>query len=445
VFVNVCGERVCGERSHLDLAKVESAMSPEESMVHDPLEMVGLAISVISFIFGLWTSKKHHPVAASLAFAIAFLLAVAICWPLVKRTSHEAPSIGSDSYLADDSKTKRLTNKLVPTSNVAGRWVSVLNDPQWVPPKKSSDTNSECHLNMWGANATVTDTAIIIHLKVGTWKGWDASALEPADGAYITETDGHRDEMIEDHQPSLFSFLDSGHIYELKADEVYPFDVTFQPLRSQCEYVILHHPQFESIKLTLDWDGKRLTAQQVTLDDRMRQQEKNVLDGKAFRKIYSGEQDKKSPPDSSGLADNNNGHANDLPETISTLQAEVTDPHICEKPDGAYFANWGPEIPRPAGSGGYSNPEYLFDARHQDNKINWANGFKGKVPVCFIVNEHGDPIDIRFAQSPGEEIERHLIQRVTGWRYKPAMLKQNWLDDNPQPVRVQMAFDFIFQ
>jgi hypothetical protein len=132
-------------------------------------------------------------------------------------------------------------------------------------------------------------------------------------------------------------------------------------------------------------------------------------------------------------------------ETISTLEVEDGDPHICDKPDGAYYAHHGPAVPQPAGSGGYSNPEFLFDTKHQDDKINWAKGFKGTVPVCFIVNERGNPIDIRLVQSPGGELEKHIVERINGWRYRPAMLSKNWVDDSPQPIRIQMASDFIFK
>jgi len=125
------------------------------------------------------------------------------------------------------------------------------------------------------------------------------------------------------------------------------------------------------------------------------------------------------------------------PPVISHIDLQDTDPHICEKPDDAYFAHHGPAVPHPAGYEDYSNPKFLFDINHSDNTVNWANGFKGVVSVCFIVDEKGLPDDVRFPQSPGEELEKHIKPAILSMRYSPGMLGGN-------PIRVQMAFNLVF-
>lgn len=133
-----------------------------------------------------------------------------------------------------------------------------------------------------------------------------------------------------------------------------------------------------------------------------------------------------------------------LPE-LSQLQVRAVDPHICEKPNDVYFGNWGPARPAPAGSGQLRNPEFLFDTRHEDKEttINWANGFTGTVPVCFTIDDQGNPDNIRFPQSPGAEIEDHVRTKISGWRYRPGTITQNYLD-TPHPISVELAMDFIF-
>jgi hypothetical protein len=126
------------------------------------------------------------------------------------------------------------------------------------------------------------------------------------------------------------------------------------------------------------------------------------------------------------------------PPAISHIDPQDTDPHICEKPDDAYFAHRGPAVPHPAGYQDYSNPKFLFDLNHSDNTVNWANGFKGVVPVCFIVDEKGTPDDVRFPQSPGEELEKHIKSEILSMRYSPGML-------GGSPIRVQMAFNLDFK
>ena len=125
------------------------------------------------------------------------------------------------------------------------------------------------------------------------------------------------------------------------------------------------------------------------------------------------------------------------PLQLVTVQVQEIDPHLCAKEDDAYFAEHGPAVPRPAGSPIFHNPEFLFDVKHTDNTINWANGFRGKVIVCFVVDEKGMPTAISFPQSPGEDLENHIKNDFSGWRFKPGSF-------NESQVATQMAYQIIF-
>jgi len=113
---------------------------------------------------------------------------------------------------------------------------------------------------------------------------------------------------------------------------------------------------------------------------------------------------------------------------VSTLNIQEGDSHICEKPDDAHYLNW--HI--------YAAPKFLFDVHNQDDKITWANGFKGTVPVCFLVDDKGDVKNITLIKSPGEDLEKHIRERILGWRYQAGM----WED---QPVKTQMMMNFNFR
>lgn len=130
---------------------------------------------------------------------------------------------------------------------------------------------------------------------------------------------------------------------------------------------------------------------------------------------------------------------------VKNIGIRATDPHFCnDKPDDVYFAQFGPAIPMPAGTGEFKNPDFRFDIRHRDNKVTWADNFKGTVTVCMIVDEQGEPTDITFPQSPGFDIESHIKVHLSGWRYKPGWYYLRYNDRTPHIVKTQLAFDFIF-
>lgn len=135
---------------------------------------------------------------------------------------------------------------------------------------------------------------------------------------------------------------------------------------------------------------------------------------------------------------------NELPDVhkkLSHLSIRNDDPHLCDKPDDAYYANLGLSFSAGAGSG--QPPRFLFNVRHDDDTINWANGFKGDVPVCLIIDEKGNTTNVRFPQSPGTEIEDRIKDRISAWRYKPGYIR--FYDNTERAVKCQLAFEFSFR
>jgi hypothetical protein len=119
------------------------------------------------------------------------------------------------------------------------------------------------------------------------------------------------------------------------------------------------------------------------------------------------------------------------------LGIRTADPHICPKPDDAYY-----EHSYPSGFGhdqvaDHDDIHFLFDLKHQDNVVSWANDFRGTIPTCFIIGADGTPADIRFVQEPPDDIAAHLRDYISGWRYQPARYGG--------PLRVQIAFDFTLR
>jgi hypothetical protein len=138
---------------------------------------------------------------------------------------------------------------------------------------------------------------------------------------------------------------------------------------------------------------------------------------------------------------------NPLP-ALSRLSVFHIDSHICEKPPEAYYAITQQKFDASSEYGSASDghsPEFLFDSNHFDGTITWGNGFKGKIPVCLLVDTKGGVSNINFPQSPGKEIEDHIKSIVAGWHFKGAYVTK-WGDPSiPYPVSVQLADMFTFE
>ena len=94
----------------------------------------------------------------------------------------------------------------------------------------------------------------------------------------------------------------------------------------------------------------------------------------------------------------------------------------------------------PGGARQFHDPGFLFDAKHSDNKVTWANDFAGKVIVCFVVDEKGMPVDFTFPASPGEEIESHIKDGFSGWRWTPGWYQEGYADHEHHVIKTEMAY-----
>jgi hypothetical protein len=125
---------------------------------------------------------------------------------------------------------------------------------------------------------------------------------------------------------------------------------------------------------------------------------------------------------------------------LSDVNRRNTDSHICDKPADAYYAHLGLLFFYQQGQG--DPPEFLFDDLHADNKINWAQGFKGTVPVCFVVDGKGNVSNIIFPQAPPEHIKKHMVEEISAWHFKGGFVRNS--RDERTPVSCQLAYDFTF-
>jgi len=132
------------------------------------------------------------------------------------------------------------------------------------------------------------------------------------------------------------------------------------------------------------------------------------------------------------------------PPKVKIVTINASDPHFCMKPDDAYFAQWGAAVPMPAGTGEFKNPEYLFDSKHMDNKVTWANNFSGKVIICLLVDENGLPTDFTFPASPPRDLQENITNLFSGNHYKAGWYYENYRDRTPHIVKTQIAYELIF-
>jgi len=129
---------------------------------------------------------------------------------------------------------------------------------------------------------------------------------------------------------------------------------------------------------------------------------------------------------------------------IKQLGIHPTDPHYCMKPDDAQFRG----LENTAVCGGcrqFHDPSFLFDVKYQlDSHVTWANNFTGTVPVCLVVDEKGEPGNFTFPASPGKDIEDHIKDMISGWRWKPGWYQEGYADHEHHVIKTQMAYDIAF-
>jgi TonB family protein len=102
-------------------------------------------------------------------------------------------------------------------------------------------------------------------------------------------------------------------------------------------------------------------------------------------------------------------------------------PHVGNGPPGIF----------PAGKGGVSVPEVIFNPEPSFSEEARKAKYQGVVMLYVVVGKDGHTYDIRVAQSLGMGLDEKAIEAVTRWRFRPGML-------GGQPVATQIAVQVDF-
>jgi TonB family protein len=94
--------------------------------------------------------------------------------------------------------------------------------------------------------------------------------------------------------------------------------------------------------------------------------------------------------------------------------------------------------PYPAGRGGVSVPEVLYNPEPSFSEEARKSKTQGIVLLLIVVGKDGKPYDIRVRQSLGMGLDEKAIEAVNRWRFRPATL-------NGQPVDTQIAVEVNFR
>ena len=97
----------------------------------------------------------------------------------------------------------------------------------------------------------------------------------------------------------------------------------------------------------------------------------------------------------------------------------------------------GPPGPFPAGKGGVTVPQVIFNPEPSFSEEARKAKAQGIVVLLVVVGKDGHPYDIRVGQSLGMGLDEKAIEAVTRWRFRPATL-------NGQPVATQIAVEVDF-
>ena len=107
---------------------------------------------------------------------------------------------------------------------------------------------------------------------------------------------------------------------------------------------------------------------------------------------------------------------------------DSTGPQVGSGPPGIY----------PAGRGGVSVPEVIYNPEATFSEEARKSKTQGIVLLAIVVGKDGKPYDIRVRQSLGMGLDEKAIEAVNRWRFRPAML-------NGQPVATQIAVEVNFR
>jgi hypothetical protein len=121
-----------------------------------------------------------------------------------------------------------------------------------------------------------------------------------------------------------------------------------------------------------------------------------------------------------------------------TVSLRLGDPQACPKPPEAYYSN--------SHVSGFEKYKLRSDS-HDRSDLQIQTPFRGKVHACFIIDTEGKVTNVRFAQSPGPDVEKYITEFISGWRYTPGSYFVH-PNGNPigtwQSVPVQEGLEVIF-
>lgn len=107
---------------------------------------------------------------------------------------------------------------------------------------------------------------------------------------------------------------------------------------------------------------------------------------------------------------------------------DSTGPHAGLGPPGIY----------PAGRGGVSVPEVIYNPEPSFSEEARKSKMQGIVLLVIVVGKDGKPYDIHVRQSLGMGLDEKATEAVSRWRFRPALF-------NGQPVATQIAVEVNFR
>ena len=105
---------------------------------------------------------------------------------------------------------------------------------------------------MWANDPSIGPNVMIIRLAFRTWESSTDAAFEPAKGSYIIDDNGKKLDLVSDDGD--YGWLGLSHT--CKGDEVCQIDLEFPPIDHPPKYLLLHHPQFATLRFDFEYDPK---------------------------------------------------------------------------------------------------------------------------------------------------------------------------------------------
>ena len=87
--------------------------------------------------------------------------------------------------------------------------------------------------------------------------------------------------------------------------------------------------------------------------------------------------------------------------------------------------------------GGVSEPKLIFKVEPEYSEEARKAKWQGEVVLQIVVDEHGNPKDMRVTHSLGLGLDQKAMEAVTKWRFTPGMK-----DGKPVPVIATIAVNF---